>query len=247
MTMVPSPSAPPMTWSNAMSKITPLSFPEDPNASTQVASAFPYTSIDAAPISPANNSSNRMQQLEGMLKEVQGRAEIIEKEAYDKAYLSGEKAGIVLGRKRGEQILEALQATLQETETSLAHIQQCFAEAALDVAKHIAESIVGDITHADPARLLNIAQQAAAQLPDSSGWRIAVSADDFSSFKRLLEKEGSLINLHRDNTVANGSCRVISSQQDILIDPLAAVDSYLNSLRPALLSPSTSSSDAETT
>ncbi|MBL4775051.1 MAG: flagellar assembly protein [Mariprofundus sp.] len=227
-----------------MSNITPLSFPEAP-ATDQVASAFPFTSIDAAPISSAHSNNNRMQQLEGMLKEVQGRAEIIEKEAYDKAYLAGEKSGIVLGRKRGEQILEALQETLQETETSLAHIQQSFAEAALDVAKHIAESIVGDIIDSDPARLLKIAQQAAAQLPDSSGLRIAVSADDFSSFKRLFEKESSLINLHRDSSVANGTCRVISNQQDILIDPLAAIDSYLNSLRPTLLKPSPSNSDAE--
>jgi len=216
-----------------MSSITPIAFPEDPDAINQIASAFPYTSIDASPIGPSN--SDRMQQLEGMLKEVQGRAEIIEKEAYDKAYLAGEKAGIVLGRKRGEQILESLQEILQEAETSLTHIQQSFAEAALDVAKHIAENIVAETLDTDPSQLLKIAQQAAAQLPDSSGLRIAVSTDDFSSFKRLLEEENSMINLHCDNTVTNGTCRVISKQQDILIDPISAVDAYLNSLRPALL------------
>ncbi len=222
-----------------MSSLTPLIFPEDQrNASSHTSSAFPYRSIDAKPATQSNNNTNRMQQLENMLKEVQGRAEIVEKEAYDKAYLAGEKAGMVLGRKRGEQILESLQETLKESESSLHNIQQSFAEAAMDVAKHIAESIVGESVKTDPNRLLEIAKQAADQLPDSSGLRIAISPDDYSSFHRLLEDEDSMLCLTRDTTVKSGTCRIITNQQDILIDPIRAVSDYLNTLRPALLDPS---------
>jgi len=231
-----------------MSTLSPIVFPEDPRGSSRVASAFPYTSIDEVAVNQLgqNKHTNRMKQLESMLKEVQGRAEIVEKEAYDKAYLAGEKAGMVLGRKRGEQILESLQHTLQEAETSLANIQQSFAEAAMDVAKHVAENIVGDLTATDTAKLLDIARQATARLPDSNGLRIAVSPDDFFSFKRLFEDEHSqdkgsadkpMLILSRDTTVNSGSCRIISKQQDILIDPVAAVSTYLDTLRPVLLSP----------
>ncbi|MDX8395092.1 MAG: FliH/SctL family protein, partial [Mariprofundaceae bacterium] len=179
-----------------MSSLTPLIFPEDqrPPAS-HTSSAFPYRSIDAEASNQSNNNTNRMQQLENMLKEVQGRAEIVEKEAYDKAYLAGEKAGMVLGRKRGEQILESLQETLKESESSLNHIQQSFSEAAMDVAKYIAESIVGENINTDPNKLLEIAKQAASQLPDSSGLRIAISPDDYSSFLRLLEDEQTMLSL----------------------------------------------------
>jgi len=190
--------------------------------------------MDTEPTLQANNN-NRMQQLENMLKEVQGRAEIVEKEAYDKAYLAGEKAGMVLGRKRGEQILESLQETLKETECSLLNIQQSFAEAAMDVAKHVAESIVGESINTEPSKLLDIAKQAADQLPDSSGLCIAISPGDYSSFQRLLEDESSMLSLKRDSTVKNGSCRVITNKQDILVDPIAAVNEYINTLRPALL------------
>ncbi|MDQ6970669.1 MAG: FliH/SctL family protein [Mariprofundus sp.] len=220
------------------SPLTPISFPEDPHSDHHAAkhsSVFPYTPIDEDPVVHVSTNANRMQQLENMLKEVQGRAEIVEKEAYDKAYLAGEKAGMVLGRKRGEQILEALQETLQEAESSLLNMQQSVAEATMDVAQHLAEHIVGNTIQTDPAALLNIAQQAAAQLSDPTGLRIAVSPDDYSSFKRLLEDEPALLPLHSDTTVKSGSCRIISSQQDILVDPVAAVDSYLKSLRPALL------------
>lgn len=228
-----------------MSDLAPLSFPSMDQATHTTDSAFPYTSIDApTQVSP---QINRMQQLESMLKEVQGRAEIVEKEAYDKAYLAGEKAGLALGRKRGEQILEALQESLQEAETDIEYIQQSFAEAAIDVAKHIAENIVGEIISQDISNLLDIARQAASQLPDHTGLRIAVSPDDFSSFKRLFEAPQSqapqsndstaISTLCRDATVDSGTCRIISSQQDILIDPIAAVSNHLKSLRPALLKP----------
>jgi len=237
----------------------PLAYREDSAAHATPAneSVFPYTSIDAPAPPPVN--TNRMQQLESMLKEVQGRAEIVEKEAYEKAYLAGEKAGLALGRKRGEQILESLQDTLQEAEANITNIQQGFAEAAIDVAKHIATSIVGDLISKDISRLLDIAQQAAAQLPDPKGLHIAVSPDDYATFNRLFESEselkGDLNNnsessqndiqpmpaLRRDTNVADGTCRIISSHQDILIDPLAAVTTCLNSVQVELLKPSSPS------
>jgi len=150
-----------------------------------------------------------------------------------------------LGSKRGEQILESLQETLKETEGILQNIQQSFAEAALDVAKHVAESIVGETIKTDQNSLLNIAKQAANQLPDSSGLRIAISPDDYSSFQRLLEDEEPMLSLKRDATVKSGTCRIITTQQDILIDPIAAVSDYLNTLRPVLLDSSAPNNDAQ--
>lgn len=230
-----------------MSSLTPIVFPEDHSASNKTRSSFPFTSIDAEPNSQTNINTNRMQQLESMLKEVQGRAEIVEKEAYDKAYLAGEKAGMVLGQKRGEQILESLQETLQEAESSLDAIQHSFAEAALDVAQHVAEAIVANIIKTDPTSLLDIAQQAAAQLPNHSGLRIAISPDDYSNFKRLIEEEKSMLSLKRDATVESGTCRIITDHQDILINPVAAVETYLSKLRPSLLKLSCTDDNAQQT
>ncbi|MFQ5518939.1 MAG: hypothetical protein ACE5E3_02945, partial [Mariprofundus sp.] len=82
--------------------------------------------------------------------------------------------------------------------------------------------------------LMQIAKRAAAQLPDSSGLKIAVSPDDHASFKRLLEDEASMMALVCETTVESGTCRIISNQQDILVDPVEAVAAYLNELRPDL-------------
>jgi len=222
-----------------MSALIPLSFPE---ASSQTSISNPQTGIfPYAPIGadhhedqPAADSMHRMQQLEAMLKEVQGRAEIVEKEAYDQAYLAGEKAGMVLGKRRGEQILESLQESLKETGASLAAIQQSFADAAMDVAGFIAKQIIAETVQDNKAKLWDIAQQAAQQLPDTATLTIAVSPDDFFAFKRLLEDSDNLAILNSDPAVENGTCRIISSQQDILVDPVAAVSAWLDRLGPAL-------------
>ena len=220
-----------------MSGMNPLSFPQAADSVTENKSSFPFAphAIQPAQTAPVLDGAARMKQLEQMLQEAQGRAEIVEKEAYDNAYLAGEKAGMTLGKKRAEQLLESVQETLQDAGSSLTGIQHAFADAAIDIAKHIAEQIVRSAIEHDYSKLLDIAQQATAQLPDTSQLKIAVSPDDFASFKRLLEESESLGVLSIDNTVNSGTCRIVSAQQDILIDPVAAVSSYLEQLSPAML------------
>lgn len=181
-----------------------------------------------------------MQQLEAMLAEVQGRAEVVEKEAYDKAYMAGEKAGMALGKKRAEQILDELNQSLGGAQGAIQAMQEGFAEAAIDVAGHIARAVVKDTVEQDISKLWDIAREAASQLPAAAGLTVAVHPDDYASFKRLLEDDEAMMPLTGDPSIASGTCRIISSQQDIVVDPVAAVDQYLNQLRPKLLE-----SDAE--
>ncbi len=222
-----------------MTGMKPLSFPQGPTIAKENKGTFPFSSaltVEQQPSAPRPvDSATRMKQLEQMLQEVQGRAEIVEKEAYDKAYLAGEKAGMALGKKRAEQILETLEESLKGVEGSLLTIQHAFSEAAMDIGRHIAEQIVGHVIEQDHSKLLKIAYQAAAQLPDTSELKIAVSSDDFVSFKRLLDDSDRIAILTSDSTTASGTCRIVSAQQDILIDPIAAVASYLDQLSPAML------------
>jgi len=212
-----------------VSSLKPLSFPQDASLEPQTAGAFPYADQAPQPTQP-----DRMAQLEAMLKEVQGRAEIVEKEAYDKAYLAGEKAGMALGKKRGDQILDDLEHALQGTTRMLAAIKQAFSDAALDVGQYIAEQIIAEQLRADRGTLLKIAEQAGAQLPELADLRVAVSPEEFKEFKQMLDEERSSLLLVCDASVAEGSCRVISSQQDILIDPVAAVQRAVDQLRSTL-------------
>ncbi|MDX8406757.1 MAG: FliH/SctL family protein [Mariprofundaceae bacterium] len=231
-----------------MKSLTPLHFDEVP-AAAQAEVAFPFSAFGAAADSSAPAQSNRLEQLEKMLREAQGRAEIVEKEAYDKAYLAGEKAGMALGKRRGEQILGALQETLQHADRQLQDIQQSFAEAAIDLAEFIASQIIGEALGDTPESLLAIANQAAARLPANGPLKIAVCPEDMATFQRLLEdesdpSENSASMLSADAAISPGTCRLISDTQDALIDPLAAVHHYIEELRPALLQPPSGRSGA---
>lgn len=222
-----------------MNTINPLTFREEANPNIADKGAFPYrTVVDTARPEAAQPAAgvDRMKQLEKMLQEAQGRAEVIEKEAYDNAYLAGEKAGMVLGQKRAEQLLESIQDTLAGAEKSIDEIKLAFADTALDIARHIAEKIVSETLVTDSSKLWKIAEQAASQLPDTSDLRIAIAPGDYTTFKRLLDESPLLATLISDETVQPASCRVISIQQDILIDPVAAVVNYMDQLRPELLS-----------
>jgi len=229
-----------------MNTLNPLSYKQEdiPHASDK--GAFPYRTVaEESPAAQPLAGVDRMKQLETMLQEAQGRAEIIEKEAYDKAYLAGEKAGMALGKKRAEQLLESIQETLIDTEKSIEEMKQGFAEAAVDVAQQIAEHILGQALEHDTSKLWDVAQLAIAQLPDTSGLRIAVSEEDFATFKRLLDESESLLTLSSDSSQPPATCRIISSQQDILIDPVSAVASFMEQVRPALLSKSLPESESQ--
>ncbi len=218
-----------------MAALSPLTYPEEQVHATKK-SAFPYGSFAVAhDAQEACENVNRMQQLEQMLEETQGRAEIIEKEAYDKAYLAGEKAGLALGQKRAEQILDTVKDALKEADNELAAIKQAFAEAAMDLGRHIAEQIIGGAIESNAASLFDMAQKAAAQLPETGGLNIAISPDDYSAFNRLLQESPTQHVLSSNASVKTGTCRIISARQDILIDPIAAVADYLVQLRPPLL------------
>jgi len=222
-----------------MNQLNPLSYPEHHPTDQVDKGAFPFRAPDAIAPTPSQQmapaGADRMKQLEQMVQEMQGRAEVVEKEAYDKAYLAGEKAGMALGQKRAEQILASLQETLSEAERSIMTIGNGFAEAALDVACHLAEVIIGSEIKTDPSKLYEIARKAAVQLPQAADLKIAVAGDDYLSFHRMLEDSEAFATLISDDSVTPGTCRVISSTQDILIDPAAAAANCLDQLMPALI------------
>jgi len=100
--------------------------------------------VDVTPeVPPAEEQ--RMQELERMLQEAQGRAEMMEREAYDKAYAAGEKAGMVLGSKRAEQSLEHMDGLLKQAEEQVSHLAEVCNDTVLDIAQAVIEHALGEL------------------------------------------------------------------------------------------------------
>lgn len=218
-----------------------VSVPDSPFPVLRKGAATP-AGISAAEIVGATApgaEAQRMDQLEKMLQEAQGRTETVEREAYDKAYRAGEKAGLALGGKRAEQIVESMESCLKQVESEASRMRQCCVDAVVDIAQLVVEQLVGDILEQQKDALFKAATRAAEQLPEISQLKLAVHPDDMQSFERLLQEERSDWRLYIDPTIIQGSCRLVSTHQDALIDPARAIADSIQHIRVTLHSGST--------
>ena len=184
---------------------------------------------------PQQVQANRLEQLERMLAEKHAFDESKEREAYDKAYMAGEKAGLALGQKRAEQILEKMQLLQDQAVQQIDEIRAGMCEAVLDISAALAEWVVGEMTADERGRLLAMAERAARSLPDVGGMTMLVHPADFAQFEKLLTDSDFRPALRTDGSIRPGSVRIANEEQDILIDPTASIAEAVARLRKELL------------
>jgi len=221
--------------------LTPLPIMEDKELHQKVPSSlFPVFGEPAAavveveaPVLPAEEQ--RMQELERMLQEAQGRAEIMEREAYDKAYAAGEKAGMALGAKRAEQHLEHLNKLLQQAEEHVQSLSDTCNDTVLDISQAVLEHVLGELGEQRYEMLLAAVQRAALQIPSVGSLTLLVNPEDLASFERILPDDSQAKwRLRAQTDVLAGCCRLVSEQQDIQINPEEAVKATLAQLSERL-------------
>jgi len=189
-----------------------------------------------APSDVMDGEQERMQELDRMLQDAQSRADIAEREAYDKAYAVGEKSGMALGEKRAEQTLEQMTQVLKKAELELADMDVLCREAVLDIAEAVVKQVLGDLGEQQHALLVQAAERAAFQFPDLSGLVVLVNPNDMQIFEALLAASNlSESRIRAQQDVQEGSCRLMSSQQDVLVDPNQALREKFDALRQQFL------------
>ena len=204
-------------------------------------SPFPYRNFSPLPqqeIKPESepvSQVNRLEQLEKMLAEKHAFDANMERQAYDKAYISGEKAGLALGQKRAEQILEKMQQMQEQTEKQLNELRNSMCDAILDISGALAEWVVGEMTVDERARLLAMAEKASRTFPETEKMAMVVHPGDFSQFEKLLVESDFSPKLLTDKTVNPGCIRIANEEQDILIDPRASIAGAVEQLKKDLL------------
>ncbi|MDX8390338.1 MAG: FliH/SctL family protein [Mariprofundaceae bacterium] len=236
---------------NHPSQFSPLEHKREDSSTAQTKMISPFHPISGthSPSLVANTPASvaidpavaRMQQLEKMLQEAQGKTEDAEREAYAKAYALGEEAGIELGQKRAEQMLQSMEQSLADMEQQLASLHHAFSEVTVDVATSMAEHVMGHLNESHLGMLLDSAENAARQLPDLTGLKLAISPDSMDLFHQILPERNSDWKLITDANLSQYACRIISTQQDILIDPIASLQEYGQRIRADLLSPTSES------
>lgn len=207
---------------------------------------FPFSDLDPPAPTPAPTPPDRVSELEQMLAEAQDRMAVLEREAYDKAYATGEKAGMELGRKRAEQILERMEAILADATSQIDGMYRNVSENIIDIAGFLAEWLVGDMVESERTRLLTLAERISRTMPSASKLGLAVHPDDIGKFEKILGEAGHAWSLMADNALAPGTIRLFSNEQDVLLDPRLAVSDAVERLKKELLDPDASATTTQT-
>ncbi|MDX8383896.1 MAG: FliH/SctL family protein [Ghiorsea sp.] len=196
-----------------------------------------------AAVSPAvaqpSTEEMRMKELENMLNEAQSRTAVVEQEAYDKAYAAGEKAGLALGEKRAEQMLEALENIVVQAEKQLQQLQHDSGHAVLDIAQAITEHVIGEFGDEVESALSKAASQAVEQFSaehtDLTGLVLAVHPNDLDVMTRMCSVHPEW-RIRADKSIASGTCRLLSAHQDAFVDPKQAIEKAVLHIQGQLLS-----------
>ncbi len=192
-----------------------------PIQKTKSSLPFPYSEFTRQ--KPEKKEPDRLRQLEQMLSGNQERAVEKEREAYDKAYAAGEKAGLALGNKRAEQILDQMQQILDAAKSQLDEIRRSACESIMDISGAVSTWLIGEITEDERGRLLEMAKKTANELPEMSDMKIAVHPDVFVQVEKLLDGSDFQHPMIADSRVKPECIRIFNKTQDVLIDPATSV------------------------
>ncbi len=197
---------------------------------------FPYQTIgaEAQPEDERPGQADRLRLLEERLAKHQERATQIEQEAHEEAYAAGEKAGLELGGRRAEQILDRMRNILDDSGEQLDEIREHAYGAIVDISGAIAEWLVGEITGDDRVRLLQMARKAADEFPETEHLKIALHPDDLAHIKKLPADSGDATPLVSDASMAPGSVRIFSRSRDTLFDPRACINDFIKRFKDEL-------------
>ncbi len=183
-----------------------------------------------------DSEKQRLTELENMLNEAQSCAAIVEQEAYDKAYVAGEKAGLDLGKKRAEQILKSMEKVLTEAEQELHKLQHKSVDVVMELTEAVTKEVIGQSPE-DVQKILTFGvTQAIEQLDISEGQKLTLSVHphDLEMFKRIHPLPAK-VSTDVDGKVKQGSCRLLTQHQDILIDPKGMIDKALSHIKQHFL------------
>jgi len=234
--------------------LSPLPISKVSDKPHQDTSALPYPELGKTQYKPAKptmtrqwgadtsaqpSEQQRMSELEKMLSEAQSRAAIVEQEAYDKAYAAGEKAGLALGEKRAEQILETMNQVVIQAEEELQHLQQQSATVVVELSQAIVKHVLGEHEGGIYKVLEKTIHQVFTQfhLETHDHLVLAIHPKDLNMFSRM-QSLPEQIKLKPYEQVSLGSCKLLSAHQDILIDPLGMIDKAAENIYQQLQSSS---------
>ncbi len=174
---------------------------------------------------------NRAAELERMMMELQDKAAVAEREAYNKAYQMGEKAGLELGKRRAENILAELQQLLDMFHGHVKEVYQQLDQQVIALANMVSKKLMGSSIRDEGMMEALIRRAIEASEFDLAESRLVLHPEDIERIRLMLQEEEIPLICATDSAIQPGTARLHSHDGMVLIDVSRAIDQCFDFIR----------------
>ena len=156
-----------------------------------------------------------------IIEEMQDKALAIEEQAYIKGFAKGERAGLEVGRKKMEPVLDNFCQALKELNRITESICQDAEKEVVDLALAIARKVVGLEVSTNRDVVIRVVREALKNVSDHGKIKIRLGPSDFKFImqddRRVQEFSDGLerITFIEDPTIGQGGCVIESTLGDV--------------------------------
>jgi flagellar assembly protein FliH len=179
-----------------------------------------------------------IEEREKYIKQITDKNDSLEKEAYEKGFAQGEKAGRELGEKRFDSVVKSFAEALEEVRRLQEECCQSSEQEMLELVLAIARRVIQKEVSADGRIIVGVIQSALKYVADRKGVKVRLNPSDLELASQcrgemIKEIEGMKnVILESDETVARGDAIVESNHG--IID--AGIEMHLQEVEKALRS-----------
>jgi len=172
-----------------------------------------------------------------IIKEAKKRAEMLEREGYEKGFTQGEKDGYEIGIKKAKQIINRLNNLLNEMEGFKREIIKRFEKEILDLIFEISKKIINFKIENDPDSINYTILKTIKYCTDEYKIKIKINPEDYEIIKKFNinyitdKQDNRKIELIADEDVDRGGCIISTSSGDLD----ARIKSQLDQIHRALV------------
>jgi len=164
------------------------------------------------PLEESGDNYKKRKEAEDILKQAQEKADLLEREAYEKGFAQGEKDGIELGEKKVLKVIENIENFFIEMSHLKKEILKQYEKGILDLIFAIAEKIVHRKIESDERIVKDIVLKAFELASEKSKIMLRVNPEDFDYIERLKPeffskfKDLKSIIVTSDPSITRGGC-----------------------------------------
>ncbi len=140
---------------------------------------------DSFPLHASSDSKNKTEKLlqeiedrEKYIKQMTGKTDSLEKEAYEKGFAQGEKAGMELGEKKFDSILKGFAETLEGVRKIKEEVYRNSEQEMVELVLAISRKIIQKEVSADRKIILDIVKSALKYVADQEEIRVRLNPSD---------------------------------------------------------------------